>query len=40
MGTEPNQMTAPTVQIDSDPTRVKFTWIALTPEFDGGVPVT
>jgi hypothetical protein len=31
-------MIAPNVQIDSQPTHVKFTWTPLTPDFDGGIP--
>lgn len=39
VGTEPAQMVAPTVEIDSDPTLVKISWTELSSETNGGLPL-
>jgi hypothetical protein len=39
VGTEPEQMVAPVVEIDTDPTFVIISWSALSEAFSGGVSV-
>ena len=40
VGTEPAQMVAPTVSIDTDPTQILIQWTALDSSIDGGLPLT
>ena len=39
IGTEPAQMVAPSVEIDSDPKKVKISWLALPLETNGGLAI-
>jgi hypothetical protein len=40
VGTEPAQMTAPEVTIDTDPMLVKISWLQLSAAIDGGLPLS
>ena len=39
IGTEPDQMNAPTVEIDADPTKILINWTALSESVDGGIGI-